>query len=46
LEKENAARLSSCTTEECRTVIDALNAKKMAKLTGARGGEPECGRCG
>ena len=37
---EGAARLKACTTEECRTVINALNAKKMSKLTGA------CGRGG
>jgi hypothetical protein len=34
-EKEGATRLKACTTEECRGVISALNAKKMAKLTGA-----------
>jgi hypothetical protein len=34
-EKEGEARLKSCTTDECRSVITALNTKKMAKLTGA-----------
>jgi len=33
-EKEGEARLKSCTTDECRSVITALNTKKMAKLTG------------
>jgi hypothetical protein len=37
MEKEGAARLSSCTTEECRTVITALNAKKMEELQLFRG---------
>ena len=35
-EKEGAARLASCTTAECRQVIEALNTKKLAKLKGAR----------
>jgi hypothetical protein len=34
-EKEGALRLKACTTEECRSVITALNEKKMQKLQGA-----------
>jgi hypothetical protein len=34
-EKEGNARLASCTTSECRQVIEALNNKKLAKLRGA-----------
>jgi len=33
-EKEGEARLKSCTTEECRSVINALNTKRLAKLKG------------
>ena len=42
-EKEGEARLKSCTTDECRSVITALNAKKMAKLTGACVGATKAG---
>jgi hypothetical protein len=34
-EKEGLSRLASCTTPECKQVIEALNAKKLAKLRGA-----------
>ena len=27
--------MKACTTQECRSVIEALNAKKLAKLQGA-----------
>lgn len=33
---EGATRLKACTTDECRQVINALNAKKLAKLSGAQ----------